>query len=101
MLREQDGESASHSPHFRSLHFFVLHPTDISELPDKNLDHLTFMKKFIMHNASNNQQKASSTDVTHKHTCRAFWDEAKQDSSSVRTVVWFQSHSHKPMSHHQ
>jgi hypothetical protein len=32
--------------------FFVPHPVDISELPDTNLDYLTFRNEFIMHNAS-------------------------------------------------
>jgi hypothetical protein len=30
---------------------FVQHPTDVLELPDKNLDCLTFMSEFIQHNA--------------------------------------------------
>jgi hypothetical protein len=31
--------------------FFILHPTDISEPPDKNLEGLTFRSEFIMDNA--------------------------------------------------
>jgi hypothetical protein len=31
--------------------FFVLHPTDVSEPLDKNLDYLTFRREFMLHKA--------------------------------------------------
>jgi hypothetical protein len=51
MLHEQDGGSSFSQSTFE-VPFFVLHPTEVSAPPDKNLDYLTFRKKFIMHTAS-------------------------------------------------
>jgi hypothetical protein len=73
MLSEQahyrDGGASFPQSRFQ-VAFFALHPTDMSEHPDKNLDCLNFRSKFIMHNALMTK-KTSSIAFTRKRTCCA------------------------------
>jgi hypothetical protein len=64
---------------------FILQPVNVSELPDKNLDYLTFRNEFIMHNASMIEKQAAL--------------QVKQDPCSTKIIVWFQ-HNCKPTSWH-
>jgi hypothetical protein len=52
MLREQVHGGASFLQLTFQVAFFVLHPTDVSEPPDKNPDYLTFRREFMLHSAS-------------------------------------------------
>jgi hypothetical protein len=90
-----DGGSSFPQPTFQAI-FFQLHPADVSELPDKTPDCLTFMSQFIMHNAP---IKESSVAFTRDFTCCVFLGQGK--ASSVRIVIWFEHHNRKPTSHHQ
>jgi hypothetical protein len=53
-----------------------------------------------MHNASMIEKQAALLSLASVPVV-LFWDKVKQDSSSVRTVVWFQRHNRKPTPHHQ
>jgi hypothetical protein len=67
---------------------FIHHPADISEWLYKNLDCLTFRSEFTMHIASVIKKQTTLLSLASTSVILS-WDEVKQDSSSVRIVVWF------------
>jgi hypothetical protein len=52
--------------------FFVLHPTDVSKLPDKNINFLTFRSKYMVLHCLNDKKKKAALLSLASATSHAF-----------------------------
>lgn len=76
---------------------FFIHPVDVSEPPDKDLEYLTIRNEFIMQNSWMIEKQASLSSLTSAPDVLS-WGQVKHDSCSMKIIVWFECNNCKSTS---